>query len=71
MTGFLGRTGLFEWLKITDEIREFVLRLSSKGEHRGSPLLNSGGKTMRRDGFAKVLKGMTTIDEVLKATHEG
>lgn len=70
MTGFRGRTGLFEWLRITNKIREFVLRLASNGGVDGS-MLNVGGSTMRRDGLAKVLQGVTTIDEVMRATHEG
>ena len=68
MTGFLGRIGIFEWLSITDNIREFIMQISSKGDMRGLSL-NTGGKSLRRDGFTKVVQGITTVDEVIKATH--
>ena len=68
MTGFLGRIGIFEWLNITDTIREFIMQIASKGDMRGLSL-NQGGKSLRADGYLKVSQGITTVEEVNKATH--
>lgn len=67
--GFLGRVGIFEALEMTPELGEIVLndlsdtRLKAEGKRQG--LI-----TMRQDGIIKVLKGVTTLEEVLKATEE-
>ncbi len=67
--GFLGRIGIFEALEMTPELGEIVLKNLSeaalKAEGRRQGLI-----TMRQDGILKALKGMTTIEEVLKATEE-
>jgi len=67
-TGYLGRIGIFEWLPISEETRQFILQIASQGNLTAS-LLNKGGKSLRSDGFRKVLRGMTTIEEVLNATQ--
>ena len=67
--GFSGRIGIFEALEMTPELGEIVLKNLSESA------LNAEGRrqgliTMRQDGVLKALKGMTTIEEVLKATEE-
>jgi len=67
--GFVGRIGIFETLEMTPELGEIVLKdlsetkLSAEGRRQG--LI-----TMRQDGILKALRGVTTIEEVLKATEE-
>ena len=67
--GFLGRIGIFEALEMTPELGEIVLNNLSesvlKAEGRRQGLI-----TMRQDGIMKVLRGVTSIEEVLKATEE-
>jgi len=68
-TGYRGRVGIFELLVLDDEIRREVL------SHRGSEAIRkiaarSGMRTMREDGFAKAVAGMTSIEEVERATRE-
>jgi type IV pilus assembly protein PilB len=67
--GFSGRVGIFEALEMTPELGEIVLtRLSEqalKAEGRRQGLI-----TMRQDGVLKAMRGVTTIEEVLKATEE-
>jgi type IV pilus assembly protein PilB len=67
--GFVGRIGIFETLEMTPELGEIILKNLSetalKAEARRQGLL-----TMRQDGILKVLRGLTTVEEVLKATEE-
>jgi type II secretion system protein E len=69
-TGFRGRTGLYELLEIDDELRELILRRCSATE-----LLTVARKKhlrlMRDDGWAKCLKGMTSVSEVVRVTKGG
>ncbi|MCK6455826.1 MAG: type II secretion system ATPase GspE [Phycisphaerae bacterium] len=66
-TGFAGRKGIFELLVMNEEVRELVLQRSSS-----SKVLACGRKhglvLLREDGFRKVRAGITTIDEVVRAT---
>ncbi|MCS7250091.1 MAG: type II secretion system ATPase GspE [candidate division WOR-3 bacterium] len=66
-TGYRGRTGIFELLIIDDTLREMILKNKSATEiHQVA--VSKGMKTMRDDGFDKVKKGITTIEEVLRVT---
>lgn len=64
--GFDGRTGLFEVLEITDNIREAIFNHEStqKIENRAT---EQGFQTLLQDGIRKVKDGVTTLDEVLSA----
>lgn len=66
-TGYLGRTGLFELLAVTDDVRHAISRLASLAALRD--LARSGGMTtLRQDGWAKVQAGITTVEEILRVT---
>ncbi len=66
-TGYRGRTGIFELLIVDDTIREMILKNKSATEiHHVA--VSKGMKTMRDDGFDKVKKGITTVEEVLRVT---
>ena len=66
-TGYRGRLGLFELLMINDELREMIVKHSSATQilevARGYGL-----KLMRADGWAKTLRGFTTVEEVNRVT---
>ncbi|MCI0455077.1 MAG: type II secretion system ATPase GspE [Candidatus Dadabacteria bacterium] len=68
-TGYSGRNGIFEILIINDEIRGLTLSTadSTTIKKRG---IESGMTTLRLDGAEKVLKGSTSIDEVMRVTEE-
>ncbi len=68
-TGYKGRIGLFELLTINEEIKRLIIMKSSSSEIKKS-FAGIGMKTLREDGMTKVLQGITTLDEVLKATKE-
>ncbi|MCH8251979.1 MAG: type II secretion system ATPase GspE [Planctomycetes bacterium] len=66
-TGYRGRLGIYEILMIDEEIREMILRRASAGEilRVARP---GGHELMREDGFVKVAKGITTVEEIHRVT---
>jgi type II secretory ATPase GspE/PulE/Tfp pilus assembly ATPase PilB-like protein len=68
-TGYLGRMGIFEFMTINDQIRELIISRASTTAIRQAAR-KSGMQTLREDGLQKVLKGQTTIEEVMRATVE-
>ncbi len=68
-TGFHGRMGIFEILPVRDRIRELILARADAGAIRASALAD-GMVLLREDGFAKVRRGVTTIEEVVRVTRE-
>jgi len=68
-TGYKGRTGIYEFLLIKDEIRDLVLRRTSSDQIK-KKALELGMHTLRMDGWEKVKKGLTTINEVIRVTEE-
>jgi len=63
--GFKGRMGIFELMKMNSEIRELAFNRSSIGRIRDAAIRN-GMKTLLDDGKVKVLRGVTTPQEVAK-----
>jgi type II secretory ATPase GspE/PulE/Tfp pilus assembly ATPase PilB-like protein len=68
--GYKGRTGIFEILHVTDEIRPLIIAHASAAEIKSRALEDSNMKTLREDGWDKVLNGVTTIDEILRVTED-
>ncbi len=68
-TGYHGRTGVYEMVMITDEIRNNVLRNADSNTIKRLAR-QEGMVSLREDGARKVLTGETTIEEVLRVTHE-
>ncbi|MBC8466502.1 MAG: type II secretion system protein GspE, partial [Deltaproteobacteria bacterium] len=68
-TGFRGRTAIFEYLPVDDDIRKEITERSSN-ERIKDVAISKGLITLRQDGWRKVRKGVTTIAEVLKVTLE-
>jgi len=65
-TGYLGRTGLFELLIMSEEIRGMLRGDTSAAAIRGQAI-KEGMKTMKHDGMLKVKAGLTTVSEVLRS----
>jgi general secretion pathway protein E len=68
-TGYRGRTGVYEVLRITEEIRRLAIRNASSAEIKRAAQ-EQGLRTLRDDGAHKVLSGLTTIEEVMRVTAE-
>ena len=66
-TGYKGRKGVFEYLRVNDPIRELInnraptLVIREKARELGM-------RTMREDGIRNILDAYTTVDEVLRYT---
>lgn len=66
-TGYRGRTGIFELMVTGDKIKELVMSRTNAHVIRYEAL-RGGMVTLRQDGWRKVLRGETTIDEVARVT---
>ena len=67
--GFVGRRGIYELLVIDDAVGPLILR-SADAQTIKRAAISQGMDTMRDDGARKVLRGITTVEEVLAATQE-
>ena len=68
-TGYRGRTAIYEFIVLNEEIRELVLKRTSSDQIK-KKAVKMGMRTLRQDGVDKVLKGLTTISEVLRVTPQ-
>ncbi|HDR16681.1 MAG TPA: type II secretion system protein GspE [Desulfobacteraceae bacterium] len=68
-TGYRGRSGIFEILMMTDEIKRTILSTSDAGAIK-SQSVAQGMVTLREAGARKVLEGVTTIEEVFRVTQQ-
>ncbi len=66
-SGYRGRLGIFELLSIDDQLREMILERKSATDIQ-NVARGCGLKLMREDGWAKVRKGVTTLDEIVRVT---
>lgn len=66
--GYLGRTNIQELLTVTDDIRSMIMQRKDGGAIK-KRALELGMKTFRDHGIEKVLRGITTIEEVLSNTQ--
>ncbi len=68
-TGFRGRLGIFEVLAVNESIEPLIVTRASSSALK-QKALSQGMRTLREDGWAKVLNGVTTVEEVLRVTEE-
>ncbi len=68
MTGYSGRIGVFEVLEVTKEIRNLITKRND-ADVILQKAIEEGMTTMLDDGLEKVMKGLTTIEEVLRVTR--
>lgn len=68
-TGYVGRIGIFEILEINERIQKFI-ETKADSDAITKAAIDSGMTIMMQDGLAKVQQGITTIEEVLRATTE-
>ena len=66
--GFKGRTGIFELLVMTDALRPLIIERTSVTELRKHALAE-GMRSLREDGIANVLAGVTTVEELVRETQ--
>jgi type II secretory ATPase GspE/PulE/Tfp pilus assembly ATPase PilB-like protein len=68
-TGYKGRTGIFELLQITEDMRRDISRSLDIDAVRSLARQN-GMITLRENGWSKVAAGITTVEEVLRVTGD-
>ena len=67
--GFIGRRGIYELMVIDDAVGPLILK-SSDAQSIKRMAIMQGMDTLRDDGARKVIRGLTTVEEVLAATQE-
>jgi len=67
-TGYLGRTGLYEVIHFDDEVREMILSRKTETEIRHK--IRKDSFSVFEAGIIEVLKGTTTIEEVIRVAKE-
>ncbi len=68
-SGYRERTGIYELLPIDDDVREQIMRRESANRMKKDAAGRGILKTLRMDGAAKVLAGLTTVEEVMRVTQ--
>ncbi|HEY7606937.1 MAG TPA: ATPase, T2SS/T4P/T4SS family, partial [Actinomycetes bacterium] len=66
-TGYQGRLGLFEVVRVTRKLRELIVARATEVAVKEEAVAG-GMRSMRADGLAKALAGRTTLEEVLRVT---
>jgi type II secretory ATPase GspE/PulE/Tfp pilus assembly ATPase PilB-like protein len=68
-TGYRGRIGIYEVMKVTDKLRRLIAARASEDQIRDQAI--AGGMiTLGEDGLAKVKSGVTTPEELLRVVTE-
>ncbi|GAG23447.1 unnamed protein product, partial [marine sediment metagenome] len=67
-TGYRGRTGIYEFLPLSEAIKGLVLKTSDANQIN-KVARAEGMANLREDGINKVMEGRTTISEVLRVTQ--
>lgn len=67
-TGYLGRTGIFEILLMTDEIRQLIMSKATASQVRAKTI-EQGMLTIAKDGMLKAKAGITTPYEVIRNAY--
>lgn len=67
--GYLGRTGIFELLEITPDVRNLITERKDAQAIK-SAALREGFRPLQKYAVDKIIKGITTIEEVLRVTQK-
>ena len=68
-SGYKGRVGIYEVLPVTEKIGQLILSHPDSSSIEKEAVLE-GMITMMQDGYMKVLKGVSSIEEVLRVAKE-
>lgn len=68
-TGYKGRMGIYEVLDNSGDIQRLIVA-NGTSDVIQTQAIKEGMVTMQLDGFIKALRGMTTIEEILRVTAE-
>jgi len=65
--GYRGRMGIYELLVTTEAVRQIAHERASTWKLKQAAM-NDGMRTLRQDGWSKVIAGRTTVEEVMRVT---
>src|SRR5438094_2743733 len=68
-TGYRGRSGIYEMMLMDDELRQLTLKNVDSGTIKRQAV-SKGMRTLMDDGAQKVMRGITSVAEVLSVTQE-
>ncbi|MET0207699.1 MAG: pilus assembly protein PilB, partial [Burkholderiaceae bacterium] len=68
-TGYKGRAGLHELLMVSRNLRRLI-QTGARAEELMHASMSEGMRTLRQDGIAKVLQGVTTLSEVRSTSNQ-
>ncbi len=68
-TGYVGRTGIYELLRIDAEAKRLIHAADTEQQLRAHAIAQ-GMRTLRQDGLRWVLSGVTSLEEVVRVTRE-
>ena len=68
-SGYRGRTGIYELLAVDDELRKQIHDRASEQQLRDGVIAN-GMRTLREDGMRWVVRGVTSLEEVVRVTRD-
>jgi len=68
-TGYRGRTGIFELMILDDEIRRLIGTKADSSAIKQAAVAN-GMVTLKQEGAERVIKGHTTMEEVMRITQQ-
>jgi len=64
-TGYKGRVGLYEVMLVSDEIKRLTVKRATTEEIK-NVAIKEGMRTLKEDGLEKVLRGQTSIEEIMR-----
>ena len=68
--GYMGRTGLFEYLSVNEDVCDMILNRAMAFEIRKYARKSLGMRTLREEGIIKCVQGITSVQEVLHDTDK-
>ena len=68
-TGYKGRRALFEVLEVDEDVESAIIKRENATQIQHIAL-SKGMKTLREDGWAKVFKGVTSVEEIRRVTED-
>jgi len=68
-TGYRGRVGIFEMMELEEKLRASIMRNEDASKITSIARAN-GMRNLREDGWDKIRRGVTTVDEVVRVTQE-
>jgi type IV pilus assembly protein PilB len=69
-TGFKGRVSISEVVDMTEQMKELIAGKKLGGKEMEEEFIRQGGVSIQQDGIMKALRGITTMDEVIRVTKD-